>query len=253
MLTRTNIDYKRSRIVRVFVTFNNTNTSNGTGFFINSQGLLLTCAHVILGEEFKFVKQNREFLDAQGLNNIEKAMSYHKKLTNNIKIKLDSGIIRNVSLIKINPEYDIALLKVNTDRFICEYFEIDSVIEPYYGEEISFYGYPSVLGHTYLDSPFVVNKSIISTYPEVEIGGNKYRHMQINATTIGGISGGPIFAGDNNKVVGIINGNFHWLFDNIVHREQNGDIVGSTKVPLGIGYSTSMYLINEKTDMFSTI
>ncbi|OGC68606.1 hypothetical protein A2415_01180 [candidate division WWE3 bacterium RIFOXYC1_FULL_39_7] len=251
MLTRQNIDYKRIRIVRILVTFNNNNTNYGTGFFIGSHGLILTCAHVILGKDFKFVKKDKEFIDAQGAGNQEKAANYHLLLTNNIKVKLEDGTFRQVNLEKINPDYDIALLRVTEVNFDHPYFKVNKAMEPYLGEDISFYGFPSVLGHTPDNSPFVVNRSIISTFPEVEIAGGKYLHMQINATTIGGISGAPIFKGNENTVVGIINGNYHWALNNIVCRSDNGDRVLSTKVPLGIGYATSMKVINENTDIFS--
>ena len=251
MLTRQNIDNKRTKIVRILVTFNNTNISYGTGFFISPGGLFLTCGHVILGKDFKLVQQDLEFIGAQGANSIEKVRNYQSLLTNNIKIELEDGSLKEVVLERINPEYDIALLRVSEDNFNHSYFRIDKANEPYFGEEISFYGFPDVLGHTYQNSPFVVNRSIISTFPEVQIGGDKYRHMQINATTIGGMSGAPMFKGNNNTVIGIINGNYHWVFNNIVLRNQNVDSVWSTRVPLGIGYATSMKVINENTDIFT--
>src|SRR3989344_3919023 len=119
MLTRRNIKYKSSRIVRIIVKFNNTNISRGTGFFISAQGLLLTCAHVILGKEFTYVQQDKEFIDAQGTNNIEKVENYQKLLTNNIQIQLEDGTLKEVLLKKINPDYDIASLQVVGDDFSC--------------------------------------------------------------------------------------------------------------------------------------
>lgn len=251
MLSQRNINFKRNRIVRVIVTFNNTDIRYGTGFFVLSNGLILTCGHVVLGKDFKEVQQDQEFINAQGINNVEKAMNYHTALTNNIKIELENGTLIEAALLKINPDYDAALLRVGGESFVHPYFRIETIAEPYLGEEISFYGFPAVLGHTYQNSPFVVNTSIISTFPTTTIGGGNYKHMQINATTIGGISGAPIFKGNNNTVVGIINGNFHWAFNNIISRNQNGDSVWSTKVPLGIGYATSMKVINENTNIFS--
>ncbi len=251
MLTRQNIDYKRNRIIRVIITFNNGNISYGTGFFIDNHGLLLTCAHVVLGGDFSSVQQSREFIDSQGSSNIEKALNYQRLLTRSIQVQIEDGSLKNVVLEKINPDYDITSLRIQETNFSCLYFNINKTSEPYYGDEISFYGFPEVLGHTYLDSPFVVNRSIISTFPEVTIGGGHYRHMQINATTIGGISGSPIFKGNNNTVIGLINGNYHWAFNNIVQRIQNVDNVFSTRVPLGIGYGTSLRLLHENTNIFS--
>lgn len=251
MLSQRNIDFKRNRIVRVVVTFNNANISYGTGFFVLPNGLLLTCGHVVLGKDFKDVQQDQEFINAQGTNNVEKAMNYHTALTNNVKIELENNTLMDAILDKINPDYDVALLRVSEDGFSHPYFRIERTMEPYLGEEISFYGFPTVLGHTYQNSPFVVNTSIISTFPTTIVGGGNYKHMQINATTIGGISGAPLFKGDNNTVVGIINGSYHWALNNIVSRDQNGESVFSTKVPLGIGYATSMKVINENTDIFS--
>lgn len=256
MLTRRNIDYKRSRIVRVIITFNNGNISYGTGFFINEHGLLLTCAHVVLGKDFSFVQQDTEFISSTGSNTIEKTESYQRIITNKIQIQLEDGSLKEVVLKKIDPNYDIASLQVNETDFNCLYLTTNKTNEPYYGQEISFYGFPTVLGHTYLNSPFVVNSSIVSTFPETIVAGGKYRHIQFNAITIGGISGAPIFKGNNNIVVGIINGNFHWAFNNIVSRNQNesgenNDSVWSTRVPLGIGYATSIKMISENTDIFS--
>lgn len=92
----------------------------------------------------------------------------------------------------------------------------------------------------------------MSTFPNVAIGGSQYLHIQINATTIGGISGAPIFRGNNNTVIGIINGNYNWNFPNIVSRNKNGDSVFSTKVISAIGYATSMKLLNDSTNIFSS-
>ena len=251
MLTRRNIKYKSSRIVRIIVKFNNTNISRGTGFFISAQGLLLTCAHVILGKEFTYVQQDKEFIDAQGTNNIEKVENYQKLLTNNIQIQLEDGTLKEVLLKKINPDYDIASLQVVGDDFSCLYFNIETRNEPYLGEEVSFYGFPDVLGHTPTNSPFVVNTSIISTFPNATIAGSEYRHMQINATTIGGISGAPIFKGNSNTVLGLINGNFNWDFPNIVSCNQGKESLLSRKVISAIGYATSMKLLNDNTAIFS--
>lgn len=186
MLTRRNIDIKRNRIVRVVVTLNDNEISYGTGFFVLPNGLFLTCGHVILGRDFTTVQRDQEFINTQGDNNIEKAKNYHTAITNNIKIELENGTLKDAVLEKIDPDYDAALLRVNEDGFSHRYFRTERNSEPHVGEEISFYGFPEVLGYTYQNSPFVVNRSIISTFPVTAIGGSNYRHMQINATTIGG-------------------------------------------------------------------
>ena len=250
MLSQKNINFKRGRIVRVIVTFNDVMISFGTGFFVQANGLFLTCGHVVLGSDFKNVQNKQDFINTPGVNSCEKAMNYHSAIVNNIKVELENGNLMNATLDRINPDYDVAILHVLGEDFSHSFLRVEKIVEPYLGEEISFYGFPEVLGHTYTNSPFVVNTSIVSTFPTTTIAGGNYKHMQINATTIGGISGAPVFKGDSNVVIGIINGNYHWAFNNIVCRGQNGDEVWTTRVPLGIGYATSMKIIYENTDIF---
>lgn len=250
MITKANVEYKHKRIVRVVETLVGNRVSYGTGFFISSYGQVLTCGHVILGKDFKILKNDSDFINISESDYNKKISKYIQSVVVDIKIQIDNGSYLKAVLERIIPEYDIAVLRILKNKTSYSYFDLELSDEPYIGEDISFYGYPEVLGHTYKNSPFVANRSIVSTYLNVEIGGALYKHMQINATNIGGVSGAPIFRGDNNKVVGIINGNFNWYFNNIVSRDGSGDSIWSTRVPLGIGYATSLKTLKDNTSLF---
>lgn len=248
MLTKTNIDYKKERVIRIIVTQNGSMVSWGTGFFIGKNGLIATCGHVVTGLDFKKLQEDGRYIATSGSNESEKILNYIKPF--NIQAQLTNGSLVNLDIKRVDANYDIALLNIHSVRREYPFFVTELTDEPYLGEDISFYGYPLAVDHTYINSPFSVNKSLVCRYLNTQVGGGFYRHMQINVTTIGGVSGAPIFKDDQNTVVGIINGNYNHYLNNIVHRNAGVDSVSSHKISLGIGYATSLKTINDNTSIF---
>jgi S1-C subfamily serine protease len=134
------------------------NQSVGTGFFIleKGSGYILTCCHVI----------NRSI---------------------NIEITIPSkGMNKyNASIICVNEDYDLALLKTDyKNNNYLEFFDSDDLIQ---GDQLSALGYP--LGQERLK----ISNGILSGY-------EKY-FLQTDAAINEGNSGGPLM--NDNKVVGV--------------------------------------------------
>ena len=134
------------------------NQSVGTGFFIleKESGYILTCCHVI----------NRSI-------NIE------------ITIPSKGKNKYNASIICVNEDYDLALLKTDyKNNNYLEFFDSDDLIQ---GDQLSALGYP--LGQERLK----ISNGILSGY-------EKY-FLQTDAAINEGNSGGPLMK--DNKVVGV--------------------------------------------------
>lgn len=137
----------------------------GTGFVISSNGYIITNYHVIM-----------ESFDPS---------TYHK-----IWIKFKDGRSFNGEIIKIIPDSDLALLKIDAKNL--EYLELETEYTPQLGDEII------TIGNAY---PFFFypTSGIISG---LESSNNVYV-MNITAPINSGCSGGPIL-NSNGKVVGVI-------------------------------------------------
>lgn len=276
--SKNNIPYKQERLARIIVQHRNGMTSVGTGFFIDNKGSLLTCFHVILGMELSKIgmKEQKEH---------EKLQAFLQSSLMNITIETGDEIEkknvkrRQVSLIKFNEFYDVALLQVNKNmeedaRTVSgnsttpstsptPFFEIDTEYESNYDESTFFCGYQMTGDNLPLDQyPFSVNRAVISAFPEVTVGGERYKHIQLNSINLNGNSGAPLFIEGSDKVIGMINGNMNWGGNNLVMVNRTVQDLqntpptpptlsqGTLLVPLCIAYATPIKIIKEKTDIF---
>ena len=177
------IKYLRPRICKVIAyDFN----SKGTGFFINSEGLLLTNFHVV-----SVIQQGGQVNIA---SNIE--IEFNGK-----KIK---GKVENITQdsIKRYFDYDYCFIKLidyqeKTDHF--EFGSYDSLSE---GEDVYFAGFPLTLNNPAYHRGHI--SSLRETNVQTEIGLMKV--IDIDATVVKGNSGGPLIVknNDNYFVIGII-------------------------------------------------
>ena len=277
---RNDVPHIRERIVRVIVQYRNGGTSAGTGFFITDEGELLTCFHVILGMDLRDLKTSNieEYLfGASG--NLGAVIS--------IQVELPDGSREMADLVKWNQEVDVARLKIRR-KIETPFFSTAVDFSLDYDESAFFCGFQLTGGYTNpTQYPFSTNRAVVSAFPEVQVAGGMYKHIQLNSINLGGNSGAPLFQEGGNVVVGIINGNMNWggnnfaIVNNVVNNpgapvnapagipasapagpnvEARGDAEtdsqttinlspGSIRVPLCIAYATPIMLINEKTDI----
>ena len=136
----------------------------GTGFFINKNGYILTCAHVVKNAKNIYIEIPNK---------------------NTAKYKCD--------LISICPTFDIAILK--TKKYNSEYYlELGNSDKLEVGSEVYVIGYP-------VSYKKFVNSVNNIKYTKGIINGQQYGLIQTDAVINPGNSGGPLFFG--NKVVGI--------------------------------------------------
>jgi S1-C subfamily serine protease len=136
----------------------------GTGFFINKNGYILTCAHVVKNAKNIYIEIPNK---------------------NTIKYKCD--------LISICPSFDIAIIK--TKKYNSKYYlELGNSDEVEVGSKVYIVGYP-VSYKKYLNS---VNNI---KYTMGIVNGQQDGLIQSDAVINPGNSGGPLFYG--NKVIGI--------------------------------------------------
>lgn len=249
--TNKHIVSKYKKIVRVIVTYNNGAKSVGTGFIVNEGSNILTCWHVISGNNFVELKTKPEFIQIPGSNDYDKVDKYMDDVISRIEIELADGVKFPVKLTSSDYYYDIAVLGVSKRKEKLPHFELAHNILPDYLDEVQFWGYPESLGYSLFDSPFAVNTGSVSAFPNVEIAGGKYRNIQLNSICIGGNSGAPLFRKGDDEPFGIINGYYWKGRDNFALYKNDGSLEkGSLRIPLNISYATSFNLLLDKSEIF---
>lgn len=256
MTTKENLNYKRERLVRIIVTHKNGSIGTGTGFIVKSNGLILTCCHVLLGADLKIILASQNYLNSEGVSVKDKLKFYIENFVDNISVEMLDGSRKLTSLIEFDENYDTALLKM-IDLVDVPFFELNLSYIAEYEDPIFFCGFPLASGYTRPEEyPFAVNKGYISTFPVTTVAGGRYEHLQINTINLGGNSGAPLFLKDSNLVIGIINGNMNWGNDNLASVTSFNplEVVSvPLRVPLSIAYATSLKIVNERTSLFEDI
>ncbi len=134
-----------------------TNRGSGSGFFVSTDGEIVTNAHVVRGSKWiKVTTFNKEKYEAE--------------------------------IYKINNMWDLAIIKINADKDfpIIEYFTESYYVEP--GEEILVFGNPLGLTNT-------VTRGIVSAKREWSVSDawkSTINVIQHDATMSFGNSGGPV-------------------------------------------------------------
>ncbi len=271
---RNDITYKRERLVRVLVQHRNGSTSVGTGFFVDAKGGLLTCFHVISGTELCNLRNINANITGTADEEHIQLQNYLNQSVLNIQIELMDGTRKIVNIVKFNHVYDVCMLKITeANSSVGEsgeknpFFEIDTDYMPEYDESSFFCGFQLTGGYSDATQyPFSINRAVVSAFPEVVVGGDKYQHIQLNSINLGGNSGAPLFVEGGNKVIGIINGNMNWGKDNftvmdksLMNKNPDGTESGALRfaqeairVPLCIAYATPISLLKTKTDFLNS-
>ncbi len=280
---RNDIPYKRERLGRILVQHRNGSTSVGTGFFVDAQGELLTCFHVISGTELCNLRaMNTNITGTPDEEHIQ-LQNYLTQSVVNIQVELMDGSRKIANLVKFNHIYDVASLKIAEENSggggasggsgsgagagaENPFFELDTDYMPEYDESTFFCGFQLTGGYSDATQyPFSINRAVVSAFPEVVVAGDKYQHIQLNSINLGGNSGAPLFVEGSNKVIGIINGNMNWGKDNftimdksLMNKNPDGTESGAlrlaqeaVRVPLCIAYATPLNLIKSKTDFLN--
>jgi len=135
----------------------------GNGVVVSSDGYILTAAHVVSG-------------------------------TKEVAVRFKSGLQLNASVIRVDPEQDIALIRIPGSGHQAVELNLDAPDKV--GSELYAIGVP--LGE---ELAFTVTKGVISGYRERE--GDKARFIQTDASLNPGNSGGPLL-NKSGKVIGIV-------------------------------------------------
>lgn len=151
-----------------------TNCSSGTGFFINEQGDIITCCHVIEDSEFINVMVNEN----------GKKVLYH-------------GIVK-----KYNQEYDYAVIKIEKEKTF--YLEIETNYELIKNNAIAIVGFPygRKLCDELNDLSLSITRGFISSIQSIN---HKLMYF-LDANAFHGNSGGPVFDVVSGKVIGLLVG-----------------------------------------------
>lgn len=251
-----NLNYKRERLVRVIINYNNGNIGTGTGFIATSNGLILTCCHVLLGIELKNILVSQDYLDCEGDSVKNKLKFFLEKYVASISVEMMNGTRKATNLIWFDENYDTALIQM-LGVVDVPFFELDFNYKPEYEDSIFFCGFPLAIGYPRPEEyPFAINKGYISTFPITTVAGGRYEHLQINSINLGGNSGAPLFLKDSNIVIGMINGNMNWGNDNLASiTSSNPPEVTSVslRVPLSIAYATSLKMISDNSVLLENL
>jgi hypothetical protein len=246
------ITYKHNRIVRVISHYKNGDYSTGTGFLINENRNILTCWHVVFGEDLKILMGKPEFQQDISTPESDKVNKHFLEKTSKIEVELSDGRKVGALLKSYDYYYDLAILRIPKSVGKLPFFEIERGKLDYY-DEILFCGFQESHGYDSLNTPFAVNSGIVSSFPETEVAGGKYENIQLNSINLGGNSGGPLFKKGGNKVCGIINGNYWRGRDDFAVFQGNNLVLGSLKVPLNIAYATGFDLLSKKSKIFQDL
>ena len=249
------ISYKKERILRILVHLKNGSIVTGSGFFINNNAQLLTCFHVVFGEELRNIRTNQDFISITGDNEHSKLGTWFTNKINKIEVEFSDTSKEELGLKKFDEKFDIALLELKNEKFLkkIKYCQLNFKDTLRQGDLVFFAGFPICFPYKNTDTPFAINTGMVSSFPETIIGGEKYEHVQINSINLGGNSGAPLFRKNRDKVIGIINGNLSFKNDNVLFQnpQNNQTIRGSLQTPLSIAYATPLKLLKISSTIFT--
>lgn len=135
----------------------------GSGVIVSSDGYVLTAAHVVSG-------------------------------TKEVAVQFKAGLQLNASVVRVDQEQDLALLKLPGTGYQAVQLNLDAPARA--GNEL--YAIGSPLNE---DLAFTVTKGVISAYRERE--GDKAKFIQTDAALNPGNSGGPLLD-KSGRVIGIV-------------------------------------------------
>lgn len=158
----------------------------GTGFFVNKNGLIASCAHVYN----ELPQEDREFLMANICKDSKGKLDFYKRVKISLDLKDDSNDVALFNLKNVNEEY-APLTFGNSDQ-------IDA------GEEVASLGFPlatEMIGMR-MGMTLMANKCIIGNVKPNKNG--KVIALLLNTHSAPGSSGSPLFSLRSGKVIGMI-------------------------------------------------
>jgi hypothetical protein len=227
--------------VRVIVTLVNGQHPSGTGFFLSDM-TLLTCAHVAFGSDGHHLEEALAKLKDKP----KEVRAFFESRVKKVEIFTNNGTpVGSAQLDTFDLKHDATVLKLRSGKSHAA-VEYDHTVNIALGEHVAFCGYPKLSNSTDpLSYSFMLNEGIVSGFPENAVGGFvAYKHLQVNAISVGGFSGSPLFLEDSGIVVGFINGNSNCGFETDVY-DQNGNVTKqSVQIPLPIAYATPLIAVD---------
>ena len=173
-------------IIESCIVYIESERGSGSGFIIDSNGYIATCAHVVKNTEELYIRFTAE-------NQKEKKIIYKG------------------TVIKLNEKTDTAIIKIESRRTF-PFIALDDREEAEVGEDIVLYGYP--LGNNLNDD--VLNLNI--SFDKGSVSSNQIKdNIKITTLSIAakhGHSGSPIISRENGKVIGILKGGLNPDYEN---------------------------------------
>lgn len=184
----------------------NPGPETGTGFIFRTtsdRAYLFTCLHVVLTKDLNQVAVT---ISADG-GQANKAgyRAYFKKYITHLKVESATKKGFRVAYLEdFDPQHDLAVLSLRYSEKP-KTLKLDPGTKADLGSEVAFLGFPLAPDYQKEKLPFAVSEGVVSSYLKAAFGVPKpFEHLQINAATMGGNSGGPVFDRDTGLVVGMI-------------------------------------------------
>lgn len=214
-----------------------------TGFAVK-EGMVLTCAHVVLGVTDILSLVPQASADA-GDETIDRDLqSFARDSLSWVSVYDHVGNVLSVESVELDGRNDVALLHMR-DRLPVVPTDVARDIP--LGSDVWFAGYGYTIQTENIDWPLSVARGIVASAAPVRIGGYARRpFLFIHAPTFGGHSGAPLMDAESNTCIGMVNGHMQWGADGVHRTEQSQDIVEDLYVPQPVGYATSFNgILNE--------
>jgi len=205
----------RSSIVRIIVKPYSGPATVGTGFVINREGCIATCAHVLLNQE-----NISTILPADMLSEMERekfCAEYYKKNIQNIDVYDAEGLPLSVKKVAFHCADDIGLIQVHTPMQALSISSVGMEI----GEDVYSCGFPFSDQCEPSEWPYAFSKGYIMNKATMIIGGYGHRNvLRAFMPALSGASGSPICTA-SGEVVGILNGQLSWGSDKFLFQTKD--------------------------------
>lgn len=171
----------------------------GTGFFVDKEGTIATCDHVISSLPKIFIMKPQDLEKSKLLGYVTTRDKLPQLNLPVYQANADAAFIP-AQLLERSPEEDIALLKV--DQRPTSYLQVGSYSLIEEGNDLIFLGFPFGFNRV------VTHKGMVSYKGEININGTPegkaIAAVQIDGIVNRGSSGSPLISVSQGKVVGIV-------------------------------------------------